>query len=111
MDGGRSRSGFPSLFQTITQADGVDVVICTHNDADHVNGILGFIEAGLRCDEVWLPGRWLTVLPNVLEPLGNVVVGLAQEISEIKISANIEEARAGLSPPGCLSGGLCGSQK
>jgi len=58
-DGGRSRSDLPSRFQAVTKTDGVNVILCTHNDADHANGILGFLEGGLRCEEVWLPGRWL----------------------------------------------------
>src|SRR6266511_1241687 len=68
VDGGRSRSGFASAFQTATRADGASVVVCTHNDADHANGILGFLEAGFRCGEVWLPGHWLGALPSVLKP-------------------------------------------
>lgn len=81
VDGGGSRSGFASMFQAVVEANGVNVVVCTHNDADHAKGILGFLEAGLRCDEVWLPGRWLSALPDVLKPFPEVLRELAGDIT------------------------------
>lgn len=62
VDGGKSVVGLPLLFTHHLNRDGVDILVCTHNDADHANGIIGFLEAGLRCREVWLPGAWLGVL-------------------------------------------------
>ncbi|MCC6656961.1 MAG: hypothetical protein IT512_02120 [Rhodocyclaceae bacterium] len=88
IDGGRSRVGFPSLFQTITKADGADIVVCTHNDADHANGILGFLEAGFRCGELWLPGRWLEILPDLQKPAGEMLEVLAKQIAEINPSCS-----------------------
>ncbi len=87
IDGGRSRSGFASIFETATRAPGVDVAVCTHNDADHANGILGFLEAGMRCGEVWLPGRWLGALPNVLKPFVEVFVDLAKSVAQVPAPA------------------------
>lgn len=88
IDGGRSRSGFPSMFQAATKMDGVDVAICTHNDADHANGILAFLEDGLRCGELWLPGRWLSALPDVLRPFVEVFEELTTDITEAEGSLN-----------------------
>lgn len=90
-DGGRSRSGFPSIFQTVTRADGVDVMICTHNDADHANGILGFLKAGLKCGEVWLPGRWLGALPSVLKPFAEVFFDLVDSVAGVSTSSGGEQ--------------------
>lgn len=98
IDGGRSRSAFPSLFQRVTKRDGVDIVVCTHNDADHANGILGFLEAGLRCEEVWLPGRWLSALPGVLRPFVEVFRELVENIAESDSSSNRERPQSSLSP-------------
>ncbi len=98
VDGGRSRSGFPSMFQSATHADGVNILVCTHNDADHARGILGFLEAGLRCDEVWLPGRWLATLPDVLKPFVEVFLELAGELSESADLPEPEALSSGLSP-------------
>lgn len=98
VDGGRSRFALPSLFQVATKTDGVNVVLCTHNDADHANGILGFLEGGLRCDELWLPGRWLGALPDVLRPFVEVFRELVDDIAETDISSNMETAKPSLSP-------------
>ncbi len=81
VDGGRSCSAFPMLFRQTTKANGVDILVCTHNDADHANGILGFLKAGLKCNELWLPGRWLTALPGTLKPFPEVFFTLAHEIA------------------------------
>lgn len=66
VDGGLSKQFLPDLFRRETGKCRVNVLVCTHNDADHANGVLGFLESSLCCDEVWLPGRWLETLPSVL---------------------------------------------
>lgn len=108
VDGGRGQSGFPAMFQAVTQADGVNVTICTHNDADHANGILGFLEAGFRCEEVWLPGRWLAALPDVLKPFVEVFVELADNVAQTDVPSNTEERQSGSSPIEAYGEGLRG---
>jgi beta-lactamase superfamily II metal-dependent hydrolase len=76
----------------------VDIVVCTHNDADHANGILGFLEAGLRCKEVWLPGRWLSTLPDVLKPFAGVFDELVNDVVQWEAALDRKEWPAGLSP-------------
>jgi glyoxylase-like metal-dependent hydrolase (beta-lactamase superfamily II) len=90
IDGGFNRSALPSMFQEITNRDGSAVIVCTHNDADHANGILGFLQAGLRCGEVWLPGRWLNALPDVLGPFVEVFVKLVDNIAKTDTSVSME---------------------
>ena len=68
VDGGRSVIGFPEEFQRATKRDNTNVVICTHNDADHANGIIGFLQSGLRCKEVWLPASWTDRLRDLFRP-------------------------------------------
>jgi len=41
VDGGRSRLDFPALFRQVTRARGANIVVCTHNDSDHANGVRG----------------------------------------------------------------------
>jgi len=84
VDGGLDETGFPGLFQMTTKTDKVNILVCTHNDADHANGILGFLKHGLSCDEIWLPGTWLGVLPDILKPLDEVIDELVQNILEDK---------------------------
>lgn len=65
VDGGRSRRALPGLFRRYTKADHVDVLVCTHNDADHTEGIIGFLESELSCEELWLPATWLDAVLNL----------------------------------------------
>ncbi|MDW7996228.1 MAG: hypothetical protein RMJ46_00930 [Bacteroidota bacterium] len=41
------------------------ILVCTHNDADHAEGVIGFLESGLRCHELWLPATWLDALQSL----------------------------------------------
>jgi ribonuclease BN (tRNA processing enzyme) len=66
VDGGRSRSGFANQFVRIACTKSIDILVCTHADADHINGLLGFFEAGLSSREVWLPGTWTSRLVDLL---------------------------------------------
>lgn len=91
VDGGRSQAGFPSLFKNVTGANGVTILVCTHNDADHANGVLGFLEAGLSCEEIWLPGRWLALLPAVLKSFEEVFCNLLCDLHETKIDEEVEK--------------------
>jgi len=91
IDGGKSVAGFSSQFRQVTRRNSVDVVVCTHNDADHANGIIGFLQSGLRCKEVWLPASWTDRLEDLLDPaqftreLVNNIAGLSDaEVSNIE---------------------------
>jgi len=66
VDGGKAEREFPVQFQRVIRRSCADVLVCTHNDADHANGILGFLRAGLTCNEVWLPGIWTDRLEDLL---------------------------------------------
>lgn len=67
VDGGKSVDSFPNQFRRATGGDSVNYLVCTHNDADHANGILGFLQAGMSADEVWLPGTWADHLTDILK--------------------------------------------
>lgn len=94
VDGGRSRHGLPALIANAkilrrqTQPD-LDVMVCTHNDADHAEGLIGFFDHGLHAREVWLPGSLTRNLQQLLEDewefarrLGSEVGGLSEEMLE-----------------------------
>lgn len=96
VDGGKSRHGFAQMFRDETGSKGADIVVCTHNDADHANGIIGFLEAGLGKREIWLPGKWLGLLDDVLGNPGDIAIRLLEELKaldESQLSTKLEDLR------------------
>ena len=67
IDGGKSVRAITAQLQVATSCSELDVLVCTHNDADHANGVLGILESGIPCREVWLPGRWTERLEHLLK--------------------------------------------
>ena len=45
----------------------LDVIICTHYDCDHINGIVGLLKNGFDFDELWLPA----IEGKIISELGN----------------------------------------
>jgi len=84
VDGGRSAEGFPSQFQRVVNRSSVEILICTHNDADHAEGILGFLKHGLDCSELWLPASWADRLEDVLLRPEDFTDELLQNIDQLK---------------------------
>lgn len=77
VDGGRQCKTHKALSRAIEAATpdddrkDIDVVVCTHNDIDHAGGLCSFFkhwkaDRGHAIGEVWLPGRWLTVVQRGL---------------------------------------------
>ncbi len=62
VDGGK-KSGFPKRFTKATGKTSVSVIVCTHNDEDHANGILEFLQnPKYHANECWLPASWMEVI-------------------------------------------------
>ncbi len=67
IDGGRSRTTLPALLSKHRRGQVLEVVACTHNDADHAEGLIGLLASGkIRVRQVWLPGQWTTRLGDLL---------------------------------------------
>jgi beta-lactamase superfamily II metal-dependent hydrolase len=82
VDGGISKSALPGLLAAQGHKS-VDVLVCTHNDDDHANGVLGFLDSALKCGELWLPDRWASLLPALLPPLPEVVESFLAELKDM----------------------------
>lgn len=65
-DGGGSEKNFPSLFSKELNLSYVDIIVCSHNDSDHANGIIGYLKSPLICNEVWLPANWVGRIDTLL---------------------------------------------
>ncbi len=68
VDGGR-RKNFVDRFRKVTkrQQVEVEVVVCTHNDSDHANGLIDFFKNGGKAKECWLPATWMQPLQMMLK--------------------------------------------
>ena len=82
VDGGRSKKTLPRLFSQHVKRDQIDALICTHNDADHANGVLGFLKSSLQCKEAWLPALWTNRLADILDRPEEFVKELSGEIAD-----------------------------
>ena len=83
VDGGNHESSLPGLLAQ-SGLTGVDILACTHNDSDHANGVIGFLESACTCKEVWLPDKWANLLPVVLMPLPDFTERVITEISALE---------------------------
>lgn len=90
VDGGKSKDKFPNLLFTDTGEKEVDIIICTHCDADHVNGLLGYYSSKRSSKELWLPGSWSHRLDDLIEESIHFLFELYKNIidysSEMEIS-------------------------
>jgi hypothetical protein len=62
-DGGRQRDQVAQLLLS-SKIKRLNAVICSHNDADHANGVIGVLDSPIHVDEVWIPGRWVQFLAS-----------------------------------------------
>lgn len=71
VDGGQSKTAITPLMESICNAPKLDIVVCTHNDSDHANGIIGLLENWEKpIHEVWLPGSWTYRLKDLITEPG-----------------------------------------
>lgn len=65
VDGGRNPA---KLVQALSGVTTLDVVICTHNDADHAKGLATLLDekGAPSVKEFWLPGRWADQIEDLL---------------------------------------------
>lgn len=79
-DGGRSENALPKMLHSMLSNKKIDVVVCSHNDADHANGIIGLLDdGGIEITEIWLPGRWQEGLARMAENPISFVENLHRE--------------------------------
>jgi hypothetical protein len=83
VDGGASRRKFPQQFSRTTGFTNVDIIICTHSDEDHVNGLIGYFEKGYKSREIWLPGSWLSRFDDMKNRPSDFINELINNIDEL----------------------------
>lgn len=84
VDGGLSRKRLPDLIRHSLKVDKIDVVICTHNDADHAQGLVGLLESWpVPIHEIWLPGCWSYKLKQLVENEEEFLYELGENIVQL----------------------------
>jgi|SRR5579885_1365014 hypothetical protein len=68
-----------------TRSKGVNVLICTRNDADHAEGVIGFLESELSCRELWLSVTWLDALSHLPLHASETIEFLWESFSELEL--------------------------
>ena len=103
IDGGKSVSALPGMFEVATNnRTGIDYLVCTHNDADHANGIFGFLMSRLRTRELWLPSDWLNALSLAATDPCGFVWSLFKSIHNLDLAC-CESPQRGLPPVGDIT--------
>lgn len=84
VDGGSNPTNISNLLSHHTSTNHLDVVICTHNDADHAKGIIGLLENWTgNIKEVWVPAKWSYKLQQLFDDPLNFVEELAREVVDL----------------------------
>jgi hypothetical protein len=65
VDGGKSRD-FPARLDAAGVCHPM-LVVCTHNDNDHTNGLYDYFDTGGSASALWLPATWLEAVKRLSE--------------------------------------------
>lgn len=84
VDGGRNHTPFHQKFLAATGVTEVDVMVCTHNDADHVLGLVDFLRSpSFKAEEVWLPADWLADVTRCLQDPSSYLWECLKELRDL----------------------------
>ncbi|MBB1476576.1 hypothetical protein ACQKE9_16065 [Shewanella vesiculosa] len=100
VDGGKSRNGFTRQFSRTTNSEFIDILVCTHADADHINGLLGLLDEGFCVAEVWLPGVWTSRLEDLINRPDEFIFEVYREIrdKDLDYGVNLEDTYESINP-------------
>ena len=85
VDGGWKTDDVAKVLQRHFPAlDKIDAVICTHGDGDHAEGLPQFLLTWPgQIGQVWLPGRWVEVIPRLLKDPSGFMDELIEQLRTI----------------------------
>ncbi|MFE3897193.1 MULTISPECIES: MBL fold metallo-hydrolase [unclassified Priestia] len=82
VDGGENEK-FAQIHKKKFKKKEIKIVVCTHTDTDHANGIISYFQEGFTCEELWLPALWTSNLSKILNGEGTFLQDLANELKEL----------------------------
>ncbi|MDT8354869.1 Metallo beta lactamase superfamily [Roseomonas mucosa] len=85
VDGGYERNKVGSVLrENFPDLNHIDIVVCTHADQDHAEGLPSLLQdRSFSFGQVWLPGRWVDVLPELIRDPKGFMSGLVRELDEL----------------------------
>lgn len=88
-DGGKSKTGFFEKFRNITGENCVDIMVCSHCDEDHVNGLINFLKhPSSDCAELWIPANVTSKLKELVCFPEYFYEQLIQDIEKVDFESN-----------------------
>lgn len=85
VDGGWKKDRVAEVITALIPAvTTLDVVVCTHGDGDHAGGLPELLRRWPgQIGQVWLPGRWVEVVPELMKNPKGFVDNLIQQLDII----------------------------
>ena len=87
VDGGWKSDRIANVLERhVPDVQRLDVVLCTHGDQDHAGGLPNLLDAWAgRIGQLWLPGRWVDVIPRLARDPAGFLGELVRELdAELK---------------------------
>ncbi len=83
VDGGSGKNAISNMVRQ--KCTRIDVLICTHNDADHADGVIELLEStDIPIEEVWIPASWTYRLEDLIKNERNFFKELFHNILEMR---------------------------
>ncbi len=81
IDGGASKNKISGQLAKYTGIRDINILVCTHNDFDHANGVIGLLRCPcISIKEVWIPGCWSYRLKDMLVRPDDFISKMCDEI-------------------------------
>lgn len=83
VDGGWPSDGIANVLERhVRDVQRLDIVLCTHGDGDHAGGLPNLLNNWAdRIGQLWLPGRWVDVIPRLARDPAGFLGELVQELN------------------------------
>lgn len=82
VDGGLPSDGIANVLKRHAwDVQRLNVVLCTHGDRDHAGGLPDLLNSWAgRIEQLWLPGRWVEVVPQLANDPAGFLAELVREL-------------------------------
>lgn len=91
IDGGMNRKEIVSIVRReLPKRTNIDVIICTHYDADHINGILGLLQSRYQFRELWLPEIYGSLCNTITSNIQELITYWKDRIPDVNFTQTVD---------------------